>query len=106
MITIETLCVTISGLDRAEVERWIANAWIRPDRAGAEWTFREIDIARVRLIQEMRMEMRVDEEAMPVVLSLLDQLYEARRRLGTLREVLIEAAPADVRERVLRVLES
>ena len=35
----------------------------------------------MRLILELREDMAVNEEALPVVLSLLDQLYELRRRL-------------------------
>ena len=38
-------------------------------------------MARVRLILELRDEFDVNEAALPVVLGLLDQLYDLRRRL-------------------------
>jgi len=62
-----------------------------------------VDVARVRLIAELR-ELRMDEEAMPVVLSLLDQLYAARRRMRLLQQAVDEAAPDAVRDRLRTLL--
>lgn len=104
MITIETVCVQVSGLDRAELERWIAEAWVRPAGAAGAWRFREIDVARVRLIRELRHELQLQEEALPVVLSLMDQLYAERRRLRRLRQVLERETPADRRAALLAAL--
>jgi chaperone modulatory protein CbpM len=97
VITIERLFVSVSGLDRDELERWIANEWVRPE--GPPWQFREIDVARVRLIVELRREMAIEDEAMPVVLSLLDQLYRTRRQMRTLCDA-IARAPDEVRARI------
>ena len=108
MITIETLCVALPGLRREDVERWVARDWVRPEGgdvgAGGGWQFGEIDVARVRLIHELRDELRVDEQALPVVLNLLDQLYDARRRMMRLRDAIERAAPQDVRDAVLQAL--
>lgn len=101
MITIETLCVTVSGLDRAEVERWIALDWVRPSGEAGRWQFGEIDVARLRLIRELQHELGVQEDALPVVLRLLDQLYDARRQLRRLGEAVERTAPAEVREAIL-----
>ena len=104
MITIDILVTQLSGLDRQDLERWISNQWVRPDRHAGDYVFREIDIARVRLIQELRDEMRVDEEALPVVLSLLDQLYDQRRRMRELCDALRRTAPEEVRRTLARYL--
>ncbi len=104
MITIETVCVRISGLDRAELERWISEAWVRPEGAEGAWRFREIDVARVRLIRELREDLQLHEEALPIVLSLMDQLYAERRRLRRLRDVLERETPADRRASLLTAL--
>jgi len=82
MITIDVLVTRVEGVRRADLERWIANRWVRPDDEGAEPVFHDIDVARVRLIRELRDELEVNEAALPVVLSLLDQVYELRRRLA------------------------
>ena len=104
MISIEVLVTQLSGLQRQDLERWIANEWVRPERGAGRPMFREIDVARVRLIQELRDDMQVNEEALPVVLSLLDQLYDLRRRMRELSDALGRAAPGEVRENLARHL--
>jgi chaperone modulatory protein CbpM len=104
MITIETLIVTIEGLDRAEVEHWIAESWVRPAGSSGAWQFAPIDVARLRLIHELRHRLRMEEDALPVVLNLLDQLYDARRRLRRLRDAVDRTAPPDVRQALLRAM--
>lgn len=106
MITIETLCIQVHGLRRDDLERWIGQAWVRPDGEPGRYVFHDIDIARVQLILELREQMQVNEEALPVVLSLLDQLYEARRRMRRVRDALDRATPAELRREVLALLMS
>ena len=87
---------------------------MRPDGEPGRYLFHEIDVARVKLILELREQMQVNEEALPVVLSLLDQLYEARRRMRRVCDALDQAAGrpgnqaslAELREQLLRQLMS
>jgi chaperone modulatory protein CbpM len=104
MITVDVLCVRFSGLRRDDLYRWIGNAWVRPDGGPENYVFRDIDVERVRLILELRDEMQVNEDALPVVLSLLDQLYETRRRMRRLREALDQTVTEDVRQTLMRRL--
>jgi chaperone modulatory protein CbpM len=90
MIPIETVVVEVGGLDRTTLERWIDAALVRPEGEPGAWRFREIDVARVRLIVELRGELRVEERTLPVVLSLLDQLYDARRAMRRFGEAVAE----------------
>jgi len=101
MITVQTLSRTV-GVAEAEIIRWVELTWLRPDGAPDRWVFQDVDVARVRLIAELR-ELQMDEEAMPVVLSLLDQLYATRRRMRLLQQAVDETAADAVRDR-LRVL--
>jgi chaperone modulatory protein CbpM len=103
MIGADELLRRIAGLDRAELVRWIDNRWIVPDDAGGAWLFREVDIARVELILDMRRACAIDDEAMPVVLGLVDQIYNLRRQLRRLCDAL-EAQPADIRDQIRRAL--
>jgi chaperone modulatory protein CbpM len=96
MITLSAVIARTSGLERRDLERWIVEDWVRPDREGGEYLFQEVDVARVLLIQELRDQMDIDEVALPVVLSLLDQVYDLRRRLRQLGDALSEIAPNDV----------
>jgi chaperone modulatory protein CbpM len=84
MITLDILCARFAALDPEALRRWIAEGHVRPDRAGDDLVFTEIDVARVRLILDLRDVMRVNEEALPVVLSLLDEMYALRRRMRAL----------------------
>ena len=100
MISIEVLIGRCSGLERHVLERWIAQDWVRPDAHNGVFAFRDIDVARVRLILELRDELDVGEAALPVVLLLLDQLYDLRRQLKDFNDALEQVAPSDIRLRL------
>lgn len=95
MITVTTVLQQVRGLDEQTLRNWIAQDWVRPVRRGEETVFEEIDLARLRLILELRDQLEVGETAMPVVLSLLDQLHATRRHMRRLCEMLDAAGPED-----------
>ena len=99
MIDVQSLSRTAS-VAVAEIETWVRLSWLRPAGEPGRWLFAEVDVARVRMIAELRT-LRIDEEAMPVVLSLLDQLYATRRDLRTVLDALDQAAPPEVRTAVI-----
>jgi chaperone modulatory protein CbpM len=104
MIGLDAVIRLMAGLEEAELRRWIEERWVRPEPASAGYLFREVDVARVGLILELRRDLAIDEEAMPVVLHLLDQVYALRRRLKVMRRAL-EAQPEEVRSAVQAFLE-
>ena len=53
----------------------------------------EVDVARVELIREIRHEFAIDDEALPLVLGLLDQVYELRRQLRRMCDALAVQPP-------------
>ena len=84
-----------------EISLWIERRWVRAEQQpGGDWTFTEMDVARVRLLAELRVTLEVTEDAMPLVLSLIDQLYDARRTVRALLDAL-EDQPEAVRQAVL-----
>ncbi|MBP2305233.1 hypothetical protein GBZ48_00235 [Azospirillum melinis] len=99
IITLNELRRSFADLDAAELDRWIGNRWIRPEGRPGAYVFHEIDVARVHLIVELR-EMAIDDEALPLVLSLLDQLYGVRRQMKLLYKA-IDAQPEEVRQTLL-----
>ena len=103
MIVLEELLDRFAGLDRRELVRWVENRWVLPERRGKTWIFHEIDIARVELIIEVRREFAIDDEALPLVLGLLDQVYELRRQLGRLCDALA-SQPAEIQAAIRRAL--
>jgi chaperone modulatory protein CbpM len=103
MIGLDALVARFAGLDRIEVLRWIENRWVLPERQGGGWVFREVDIARVELIIEIRREWALDDEAVPLFLGLLDQVYDLRRQLRRLCDA-VAAQPAEIRAAIGRRL--
>ncbi len=97
MIGFDAVIRMMGGLEADELRRWIAESWVRPESGAEGYLFAEVDVARVKLICELRDDLAIDEEAMPVVLQLLDQVYALRRRLRAVAEA-IELQPPEVRD--------
>ncbi|HME25153.1 MAG TPA: hypothetical protein VKI44_28145 [Acetobacteraceae bacterium] len=93
-----------SDLTQVELTTWVERGWVIPDAAGSGLEFREIDLARVRLIHDLRHGMDVGEDVMPLVLSLLDQIYELRSQLKSLLHA-VELQPHDVQLAILATME-
>jgi chaperone modulatory protein CbpM len=105
MKTLSEVVVVIGRVDRVELTHWVELGWVQPQsEADAEPVFSDLDVARVCLICDLRHDLAVEEETMPLVLSLLDQLYAMRRQMKALRGAL-QGQPDDVREAIQRVLE-
>lgn len=103
MIEFDELLTRYAGLDRAELDAWIDAGWVLPKRHNRGWIFEEVDVARVGLILEMRRECAIDEEALPLVLDLLDQVYALRRQMRRLCDALA-AQPEDVQAAIRQAL--
>jgi chaperone modulatory protein CbpM len=103
MIAFEDLVHRVAGLDEGELARWVENRWVLPQRQQNTWIFHDVDVARVELILEIRNEFTIDDDALALVLSLLDQVYDLRRQLGRLCDALA-AQPLDIQAAVKRAL--
>jgi chaperone modulatory protein CbpM len=101
MITFETVIDVVDGVRATELRAWIEEGWVRPESERGVLIFQEIDVARVRLIHDLRRDLAISNDAVPVVLGLLDQLYAMRRRVRAINQA-IAAQPPAVR-RTLRV---
>lgn len=100
MISFETVIRLVGDVQASELRHWIEERWVRPEAQPEGYLFHEVDVARVRLIRELRHDLAIDEDALPLVLQLLDQIYTLRRRLRLLNEA-VEAQPTALREAIL-----
>ena len=105
MIGARELVEMIDSLEAEALQRWIDLGWVLPRREGDNLSFDATDVARTRLICELHYELRIEEDSMSVVLSLMDQLYRARRSLRALVSA-VEAQPEEVRARIATMLEA
>jgi chaperone modulatory protein CbpM len=71
-------------LDAQALETFVAAGWLAPRQRGEMREFADIDVARTWLIRDLR-ELGINDEGIPVVLDLIDQVHGLRR---VLREVL------------------
>jgi len=99
------LIEAIGSLEADALHRWIDLGWVLPQGEGEALRFEPSDVARVRLICELHYELRIEEDSMSVVLSLMDQLYGARYRLKALLSA-VAAQPEDVRARIAALLKA
>jgi len=90
-------------LERDVLEVWLAEGWLLPDQGSGEPTFTDADLARARLIKDLRGDLGVNDEGIGVILNLLDQVHGLR---GMLRQLLagLQGEPPEVRERVADAL--
>lgn len=95
MITIEVLASRIGRASVDEIEAWIGHDWIRAEGVPGHYVFSEIDVARAGLIVELREDLGVGDDALSLVLSLLDQLYAARREMRLVAAAL-DGATSDL----------
>jgi chaperone modulatory protein CbpM len=104
MNNLEAIAALFPDLEVVEITSWIEYRWVRPQaEADGGWTFHEIDIARLRFIHEMRRDLGVNDEAIPLVLNLLDQVYGLRDALRTMTRA-IERQPPEVRDVLLQAI--
>jgi len=66
------------------VEGWVDAGWLAPREGGGGRDFSEVDLARAHLIRDLQ-HLGVNDEGIPVILDLLDQLHGLR---GLVRDLL------------------
>jgi chaperone modulatory protein CbpM len=102
MIDVQELIDAVDRLEADALLRWIEHGWVRPLMDGDDVRFDIADVARVRLICDLHYELRIEEDSVPVVLSLMDQLYAARRDLRVLAAAVM-AQPEPVRAEIAKL---
>ncbi|RIA56831.1 chaperone modulator CbpM [Dichotomicrobium thermohalophilum] len=101
---IREVILEVEGVSETDLRVWIEYGWIRPARSEEDYTFTEVDIARVSLIADLRQRMGINDEAVPVVLDLMDQIYGLRRELRRVLDV-VDRQPEPERSRILQALQ-
>lgn len=94
---------TLDRLTRSQLTTFIKAEIVTPVQTESGPAFREIDRARLELLCDLTEEFDLNEDALGMIMSLLDQLHTVR---NDLRKVLsaIEQEPSDIRRRIARKL--
>ena len=86
MNTQEFLAYT--GLEVQTLNLWLEQRWLIPDQTFGGMNFSDVDLARARLIRDLKTGFGVNDEGIDVILHLLDQLHGLRRALDQLHKDL------------------
>ena len=76
----------ITGLEIVRINNWITKEWISP--FGSETLDLE-DIARLHLINELQNDFGANEESIPLILHLIDQLCYVQENLRHLKAKIV-----------------
>lgn len=93
----------VPDLTPAQLARYMRAGVVQPVQSQDGPLFRDIDIARLSLIVDLAEGYHLDDEALGLVMSLLDQLHGLR---GDMRAILDAVAqePPETRERLGRTI--
>ncbi len=95
----DDVITTVTRLTRSQLVRFVAFDLVRPQQADGGYVFRRIDIARIELLCDLSDDLDLDESALGIVISLIDQLHAARQDLAFIAGA-IDALPDDLRSRI------
>ena len=90
----------IERLTVRELRVWIREGWVRPAYGEGGPVFDDIDVARLRLLCDLRKDMALPNDVIPTVLMLIDHLHRTRRDLRRLTEAL-DTQPPEVKRAVM-----
>lgn len=95
----------VTQLTRNRLDSFVQAEIVTPVLTEAGPTFRDIDRVRLELLCELSESFDLEEDALAVIMSLIDQLHTARADLHRLLAA-VKAEPEDVRLRIAKVLTS
>lgn len=100
----EEIVATVTRLTRSQLIYFINCELVRPELGFEGYVFRSVDIARLELLCDLSLDLELDEVALGVVISLLDQLHDARQDLATLTQA-INTLPNGMRKQMVTSLQ-
>jgi len=99
----DEVITTISRLTRRQLVAYIEGGVVKPLRAPDGYVFAQIDIARLELLCDLTGDLELDDTALGVVVSLIDQLHAARQDLALLARA-IDGLPSDLQATLMSAL--
>ena len=80
--------LSLSGMGHEMLNAWIEDEWLIPSGSSAAISFSDIDVARARLIRDLKIDLGVNDAGVGVILNLLDQIHGLRRTLKQVRDLV------------------
>lgn len=105
LLSEDEVIVRVTRLTRSQLVRFVGAALVKPQRDTGGYVFRQIDIARLELLCDLSVDLDLDETALGIVISLIDQLHAARQDLAAMARC-IDLLPGDVQASIAVALKS
>lgn len=102
-LTEEETLAAVGRLDRTRLTRFVRIEVVRPADAGGRVVYRRVDIARLELLCDLCDDFDLNDDALAIVMGLVDQLHGTRSDLVALMRALGQEEEA-VRTRVTKRL--
>ncbi len=102
-LTEEETLAAVGRLDRVRLGRFVRAEVIRPADAGGRVVFRQVDIARIELLCDLCDDFELDDDALGIIMELVDQLHGTRCDLVALMRALGDETE-EVRTRIVERL--
>ncbi len=101
MIRETELTAQFTVLEHEVLVTWIEEGVIEPERDDEGYLFDPVDESRVALACDLHYRMGLEHASLPIILSLIDQLHDARHHLRTLTRAVAEQ-PDVIRQEIAR----
>jgi chaperone modulatory protein CbpM len=101
MIRETELIAQFTYLERRVLLTWIEDGVVAPQRDDEGYLFDPVDEARVALACDLHYRMGLEHASLPVILSLIDQLHDARHHLRALTQAVADQ-PDTIRDEITR----
>jgi chaperone modulatory protein CbpM len=100
MMNQEEVLSRIASVSAVQLRIWVSEQWVKPAGGDAGPVFNDADIARIRLVSMLHNELEVGREAIPIILSLIDQVHDLREQMRIISRA-IDVQPSEIRSKLL-----
>ena len=97
--TEDEIITAVTLLTKVKLTAFIEARFVSPAIGEIGLVFRRVDLARLELLCELSEDFDLNEDALEIIMSLIDQLHGARADLRALVEA-ITTEPPEVRARI------
>jgi len=103
-ITEDQVLLRVRYITANRLRAWVERGWVTPLKGEAGDEYDEIDVARIDLIRQLRDDLAIEPDTVPVLLSMMDQVYSLRRELRCVMRA-IDSQPENVRTVIVTEIE-
>lgn len=99
----DEVVTTVTRLTQRQLESFVEGELVRPEQDETGYIYRCVDIARLELLCDLSHDLDLDETALTIVISLIDQLHAARQDLATIASA-IDNLPVELHTSVMAAM--